>query len=119
MVALNRIASLQEKYMADCTYYATTVAGSRSCGTAAGNASSILGGAATSPEGDYTITLAAGNIGAPACSATSAFSCGYTATATPNSPGRMAGDGDLRIDATQTRQWNKNGAGTWVKWSSK
>jgi type IV pilus assembly protein PilE len=119
MVALNKIASLQEKYIADCAYYATTVAGTRACGTAAGNADSILGAAATSPEGDYTIALAAGNIGSPACSAASAFSCGYTATATPTASGRMAGDGALRIDATQTRQWNKNGAGTWVKWSSK
>lgn len=118
MVALNKIASLQEKYMADCTYYATTVAGTRSCGTAAGNANSILGAANTSPEGDYDITLAGGNISVATCSAGN-FSCGFIATATPKSPGRMAGDGALRIDATQTREWNKNGAGTWVKWSSK
>ncbi len=118
MVALNKIASLQEKYMADCTYYAANLTGTRACGTAAGNSSSILGTVNTSPESDYTITLAAGNIGSPACSATSAFSCGFTATATPTSS-RMTGDGALRIDATQTRQWNKNGAGTWVKWSSK
>ncbi len=117
MVALNKIASLQEKFYADCGFFATKLTGPRKCETA-GHADASLGTVNTSPEGDYTITLAAGNIGGPACSATSAFSCGYTATATPTSS-RMSGDGDLRIDATQARQWNKNGAGTWVKWSSK
>ncbi len=117
MVALNKIASLQEKYMADCTFYAKNAAGTRACGTI-DTGTSILGAAATSPEGDYDITLAGGNISTATCSAGN-FACGFTATATPRPGGRMVGDGDLRIDATQTREWNKNGAGTWVKWSSK
>lgn len=117
MVALNKIASLQEKYMADCTFYAKNAAGTRACGTV-DTGSSILGAAGTSPEGDYIITLAGGNISTATCSAGN-FSCGFTATAAPAPTGRMVGDGALRIDSTQTREWNKNGAGTWVKWSSK
>ena len=122
MVALNKIASMQEKYMSDCTLYAaqiTTTASLQSCGTrTSGDASMKIFGSLTSPEGDYDITLAGGNISTATCSAGN-FACGFTAMATPKSPGRMAGDGALRIDATQTREWNKNGAGTWVKWSSK
>ncbi len=118
MVALNKIASLQEKYMADCSFYAKrTDGGPRACGTI-DTTTSILGAAATSPEGDYDIILAGGNISTATCSAGN-FACGFTATATPRAGGRMVGDGALRIDATQTREWNKNGAGTWVKWSSK
>lgn len=123
MVALNKIASLQEKYRSDCSFYARNISstpGSQTCGSprVAGDASTVLFGATTSPEGDYSIGLAGGNISTATCSAAD-FSCGFTATATPTAGGRMVGDGALRIDATQTREWNKNGAGTWVKWSSK
>lgn len=120
MVSLNKIAALQEKFRNTCGWYATNVAtgGARACGPAAGDVAATLGlNTAASTEGDYNIGLAGGSISATVCSATN-FTCGYIATATPVSA-RQAGDGALRIDATQTREWNRNGAGTWVRWSSK
>src|SRR5688572_23692834 len=42
-VALTRIAAQQEKYRADCGWYATTLNGARGCGTLGNAATSILG----------------------------------------------------------------------------
>ena len=131
MVSLNEIAAQQEKFNSTCGWYASTIYGAaRICGGyATGDTPPNLGlrnpmpPLAGQPNPDYLFTLAAGNIGAPACSALSAFSCGYTATANPNgagTSGRMANNGQLRIDATQTRQWDKNNNNTWThRWSDK
>ena len=119
MVSLNKIAALQEKFRNTCGWYATNVTGAnRLCGPAAGDVTATLGlTTAASTEGDYNIVLAGGNIIAAVCSG-NAFICGYTATANPVSA-RQAADGALRIDSSQTRQWNKAGAGTWLRWSDK
>ena len=129
MVSLNEIAAQQEKFYATCGWYATNAYGvARACGPSMGNAAATLGlrnpipPPAGQPSPDYLTTLAAGNVGAPACSAASAFGCGYTATADPNgagTSGRMTNNGSLRIDGTQRREWNKNNAGTWLLWSQK
>jgi type IV pilus assembly protein PilE len=101
-IALTQIANLQEKYFSDCNRYARTLSGNRSCGTAAGNADTVLGYQTTSPEGYYTLQITAGNIS----SSCTTFDCGYTATATPT--GTQTGDGALRIDALGNKQWDRN-----------
>jgi len=131
MVGLNEIAAQQEKYYATCGYYARTIYGApRFCGTGVGNVDTSLGltnpipPPAGQPSPDYLYTLAGGNIVPPVtpCPAASPYGCGYTATADPNgagTSGRMNGNGSLRIDASQRREWNRNNAGTWVLWSQK
>ena len=106
-IALTRAASLQEKFFSDCNWYATTPNGARACGTAAGNANSILGISTTSPEGHYTVAIAAGNI----TGGCATLSCGFTITATPAATGRQVGDGAFRIDALGTKQWDRNNSG--------
>ena len=108
-IALTQAAARQEKYFADCNWYARTPGGTRACGTAAGNADTVLGIATTSPNSDYTLAITAGNIPAGGCAA---FSCGFTITATPAAGGRQVGDGALRIDAIGTKQWDKNNNST-------
>jgi type IV pilus assembly protein PilE len=120
-IALTRIAAQQERFYSDCGYYATTLVGTRACGTV-GNATAVLGydtASDLSPERHYQLSLAQGAITAAVCSQ---WNCGFTATANPNGAGtstRQNGNGSLRIDSTGTRQWNKNGAGTWLRWTDK
>lgn len=117
-VTLTRIAAQQEKFYSDCGYYARTLSGTRACGTA-GATTSVLGAGALSPDSHYEITLAQGAIVAANCST---WNCGFTATANPNGAGvtnRQKDNGSLRIDATGTREWNRNNGGTWVSWSYK
>lgn len=112
---LLRVAALQEKFYADCSTYAGSLAGAAaSCGPP-----TELGmGAANppSPEGYYILQLTAGAINASVCNA---ISCGFTITANPVAGRPQDGDGALRIDSTGLRQWNRKGAGTWVSWSAK
>jgi len=107
-IGLTQTANLQEKYFTQCSYYATTIAGTRAC-AGVGNAASILGAGATSPDGHYNIVLVAGNLSGSCSAAGASFSCGYTLYATPPSGGRQVGDGTFRIDATGVKQWAKNG----------
>ncbi len=126
-IALMRIASMQEKFYSDCGYYAATLVGTRACGTAAGNANTVLGyaasGTALSPNNDYSLSLAAGPITAITCSSSSNFTCGYTATADPNGTGvtgRQRNNGSLRIDSMGTKQWDKaNNSSFGAKWTDK
>ncbi len=69
-VALLAIAIAQEKMRANCTQYASTVAGTPNC-DAAESPPYALGLSATTPEGDYHLSLSG-------VSAT-----GFTASATP------------------------------------
>lgn len=107
-IALTQAAAKQEKFFADCNYYATTAAGARVCGSGAGNVDAVLGISSTSPDGNYDIAIAAGNI-LPGCAA---LTCGFTVTATPKPGGRQVGDGALRMDALGTKQWDKDNSGT-------
>jgi type IV pilus assembly protein PilE len=122
-IALMRIASMQEKFSSDCGYYARTLAGTRSCGTSAGNADTVLGYTALSPNSDYALSLAAGPITAITCSSSSNFTCGYTATGDPNgagTTGRQSNDGSFRIDSMGTKQWDKANNGSYgAKWTDK
>ena len=102
-IALTQAANRQEKFFSDCNYYATTLSGVRACG-AVGNVNAILGIPATSPNGHYTLAIAAGNI-AGGCAA---FTCGFIITATPTAGGLQVGDGAFRIDALGAKQWDSN-----------
>lgn len=129
-VALARIASFQEKFRADCGYYATTLNGARNCG-AVGTATAVLGytNVATtpvlSPDSHYALTLAAGPVtpSAVACGGLVNYNCGFIAVANPNTAGttgRQAGNGPLRTDSTGLQQWDKaNNASYSYKWTSK
>jgi type IV pilus assembly protein PilE len=122
-IVLTQAANQQERYFTECNYYARTPTGTRACGTAAGNADSILGGTtASSPDGHYTITIAAGNLSGGCTGGGATYTCGYTITATPVAGGRQVGDGAFRIDALGTKQWDKlnnNFASGIAKWSDK
>ena len=108
-IALTQAASVQEKYYADCMWYAKTPNGTRACGTAAGNADTVLGISTTSPDGHYTLSITAGNI----TGGCATFDCGFTITATPTAGGRQVGDGAFRIDALGTKQWDSNNNGAY------
>ncbi|MBI3900247.1 MAG: prepilin-type N-terminal cleavage/methylation domain-containing protein [Gammaproteobacteria bacterium] len=117
---LAQVAGLQEKYYSQCSYYAKTPNGTRSCGTAADNADSILGLTSTSSgNGYYTLSLTAGTIdGLTNASGCTTFSCGFTAIATPTVSGVQASNGKLRVDSMGVRQWDKNNDSSYTaKWS--
>ena len=109
-IALTQAASLQEKFFSDCNWYATTPNGTRACGSAAGNADTVLGIPTTSLGGHYTIAITAGNI-AGTCTT---YSCGFTITVTPTAGGLQVGDGAFRIDALGTKQWDRDNNGVYA-----
>ncbi|HSW53428.1 MAG TPA: type IV pilin protein [Sulfuricaulis sp.] len=121
-IALTRIAAAQEKYYSDFGYYAATLAVTRSSGTAAGNADTVLGLLATSPDNHYNLALAAGNTQGECTAAGTlgaSYVCGFIATATPRAGGRQVGDGTFRIDALGNKRWAKDGTNYNYKWTDK
>ncbi len=109
-VALMQIANLQEKFFSTCNIYADTLIG----GTI--HACNGLGFANDlSPEDHYRLTID-----------TTAALCGtvdtcFRITADPDHASTTAyqkGNGDLRIDNTGLREWDKPGVG-WGRWSRK
>ena len=115
-IALIDAANLMEKYYSDCNYYTSTLGGSRGCGTSP-TVGSALGYRTTSPEGYYTLAPAAGIIN-PTGSQCASYTCGFTVTATAT--GVQAGNGNLRIDSTGRKQWDKANNLTYSsKWTDK
>jgi type IV pilus assembly protein PilE len=102
-IALTQAAALQEKYYSDCSYYAQSLGGAKSCGTGVGNGT--LGYTTTSLGGYYTLTMAGGLITPTAACVAGNYACGYIITATPT--GVQAGNGNLRIDSLGTKRWDK------------
>lgn len=114
-IALTQAASLQEKFYSDCSYYAQSLGGARSCGTGVGNGA--LGYTTTSLSGYYNLTMAGGTITAVTCSAGN-YTCGFTITATPI--GTQTGNGKLRMDSTNNKQWDKANNNSYnAKWTDK
>ena len=112
-IALTQVANQQEKFFTECNWYAATIPGTKGCGT---NTTGILGISATSPEGHYTLSPTAGTIAA-GCTA---YSCGYTLTATPVTTGLQANDGKFRVDSTGVKQWDKSNNNSYdKKWTDK
>jgi type IV pilus assembly protein PilE len=112
-IALTEIAAREEKFLAQCATYTTTLVG----GTIP--ACTGLGYTALSPGGHYFLSIAADNT---AASCGGAITCGYTATANPNGAGvsgLQSNNGSLRIDSAGVRQWNRENKGTWVAWTAK
>ena len=110
-IALTQAANQQERFFTECNWYAADLTGSpRACGTSTTGDLDFPG---TSLDGHYTLALAAGSLAATC----TAFTCGYTITATPG--GLQAGDGAFRIDSMGVKQWNRKNLGTWVKWTEK
>ncbi|HLD14367.1 MAG TPA: type IV pilin protein [Burkholderiales bacterium] len=99
-IALTQAANQQERFFTEFNWYAAILAGTRSSGT---NTTGVLGINTSSAEGHYNLTVAAGNIAA-SCTA---YTCGYTLTATPVGTGLQATDGKFRIDSTGVKQWDK------------
>jgi type IV pilus assembly protein PilE len=100
--ALMQAASMQERFFTECNWYASSITAAKACGT---NTTGALGSSATSLDGHYTLTVAAGPIDTTNCSA---YTCGFTLTATPAAGGRQVGDGAFRLDSTGKRQWDKD-----------
>lgn len=114
-IALTQAAALQEKYYSDCNYYAQGLGGTRSCGTGVGDGT--LGSITTTLGGYYTLGVAGGTITAVTCSAAD-FNCGYIITATPINT--QAGDGKIRIDSTNNKQWDKKNDNSFsARWTDK
>ena len=144
-IALTRAATQQEKFYSDCGYYATTLLGTRSCGsggadgTGAGQANAVLGydpASALSPDRHYLVTLATNNIAASCAAAGGPCNglggaaltqctarCGFTLVANPNgagTSGRQANNGGLRIDSTGRKNWDKANNNSWsATWTDK
>lgn len=114
--ALTQAAAAQERFYADCNWYAKTITGSRACG--ADSDSGVLGlSSADSPNAYYTLSVAGGTINASACGS---FACGFTLTATPKAAGPQAADGKLRIDSTGNKAWDKKNDASWCcKWTDR
>jgi len=106
-IALTQAASKQEKFLADCNWYARVANGVRACGTA-GATDSILGISNTTPSNHYTLQITAGNI----TGGCAAFTCGFTIKATPTAGGQQVGDGAFQIDAIGNKQWDRNNNGS-------
>jgi type IV pilus assembly protein PilE len=114
-IALTQAAALQEKFYSDCNYYAQSLGGTRDCTSSVGTGT--LGYTTTSPSNYYDLAVAGGTITAVTCSAGN-FSCGYIITATPKGP--QTGDGKLRIDSTNLKQWDKANDNSYgAKWTDK
>lgn len=114
-IALTQAAALQEKFYSDCNYYAQSLATPRGCGASV--AAGTLGYTTTSLGGYYNLTMAGGTITAVTCSAGD-YTCGYIITATPT--GTQTGDGALRIDSTNNKQWDKKNDNSFsAKWTDK
>lgn len=111
-IALTQAASQQERFFTECNTYASSLAGTRSCGAG------TLGYSTASPESHYTLSMgAAGPINTTNCSA---FSCGYNIIATPVVGGPQANDGKFRIDSTGVKQWDKANNDTYAsRWTDK
>lgn len=106
--ALLNAANRQEKFFTECNWYASSLGTSTNCAT---KTTGVLAVPVTSPAGHYTLSLAAGPIDTTNCSA---YTCGYTLTATPVTTGPQKGDGMLRIDSTGIRQWDRNNDSTFT-----
>src|SRR5581483_12079445 len=103
-IALTQAANQQERFFTECNWYAATLTGARACGT---NTTGVLGLSGTSPQGYYTLSApVAANINGNCTGGSAAFACGFTMTAAPVATGPQAGNGDLRIDALGTKEWN-------------
>jgi type IV pilus assembly protein PilE len=108
--AMLQIAAQQEKYFTECNRYAATLTGAtRSCGTAAGNADTVLAFSTSMPAFDYyNAALAPGIVernGATSANC-STYACGYSLTFTPK--GIQANDGKMMINARGDRFWDRN-----------
>lgn len=119
-IALNEIANLQEKFYSNCSGYATAL------GTGSISACDGLGYKTVSSDGNYALTLTAGNgkdgNGVDYACPTSS-SCGYNIVADPDGAAankKQSKDGKLRINAIGIKTWDKNNDGKYCcKWSDK
>lgn len=112
-IALTQAANQQERFFTECNAYASSLAGTRSCGA------NTLGYGTASSESHYILSMTASATIAATCSDNTC----YTITADPNgasATGKQSGDGKYRIDSTGTKQWDKNNNSTWsAKWTDK
>lgn len=97
-IALTQAANQQERYFTECNAYTSNLGGTRT-----NTCDGALGYGTSSPESYYTLSASAGTI----TSGCTAYTCGFTLTATPVTSGLQAGDGKFRIDSTGTKQWDK------------
>lgn len=115
-IALTQAANQQERFFTECNWYATNLAGTRSCGT---TSTGTLGISVASPESHYILSLVNTTTIASACST---GYC-YKITANPSdasATGKQGGDGKYRIDSTGTKQWDKSNNDSYgYKWTDK
>jgi len=110
-IALTQAAAAQEKFYSDCSTYADTLVGTRSC------AGGVLGLATAapvlSPSLHYVVTLVAPTASAGTCPITRCFSMQATpATKAQGGTGLQIGNGKLRITSTGAKSWDKGNTGS-------
>ena len=118
-IALTQATNQQERFFTECNWYASTLYGTRACGTGAGNGVLDLSGTTPvlSPEKHYVIALVAPDANCPI------GSC-YILQATPattaeGGTGLQSDDGNFRIASTGVKTWAKDGANYTFKWTDK
>jgi type IV pilus assembly protein PilE len=110
-IALTQAAAAQEKFYSDCSTYADTLTGTRSC------AGGVLGLAAAapvlSPSLHYVVTLVAPTSSAGTCPITRCFTLQVTpATKAQGGTDLQIGNGKLRITSTGVKSWDKGNTGS-------
>ena len=102
-IALTQLAAQEEKFFSQCNTYrdTTTTYATGSVLACTGFGTSYP---TTSPNGFYTLTVAAG---------ASTIATSFTATATPVAGTSQATDGAFRVSNTGLKEWDRNNNGTW------
>jgi type IV pilus assembly protein PilE len=110
-IALTQAAAAQEKFYSDCSTYADTLAGARSCVSGElglGAADPVL-----SPSLHYVITLVAPTTSAGTCPINQCFTLQATpATTAQGGTGLQIGNGKMRATSTGVRTWDKGNTST-------
>ncbi len=119
-IGLTQAANQQERFFTECNWYASTLFGTRACGSSAGNGVLNLSTATPvlSPERHYVITLVTPTT---ACLISSCYVLQAAPAATASGgTGLQTGDGNYRIASTGVKTWDKNNSGDYLsRWTDK
>lgn len=119
-IALTQAANQQERFFTECNWYASTLYGSRACGSSSGNG--VLNLSTTTPvlstEKHYVITLVTPTSSCPISSCYVLQAA--PATTADGGTGYQSGDGNFRITSTGVKTWDKANNGSYsAKWTDK
>jgi type IV pilus assembly protein PilE len=125
-IALQQVANRLEKFYSYCNTYPTSAAPIVDAWPAScpptppaviPNNVGLGLASALSPDSNYLVTMAVGNVTGTCSGAGANANCGYTLTANPGgagTTGKQAGDGMFRLDALGAKHWDKNNDGDYA-----